>query len=58
MTGGLQSVAHFKCVICGNHFRGFGNNPAPIKKRGRCCDWCDGSVVIPERIRLVMEMRK
>lgn len=37
------------CVICKNKFVGFGNNPRPLKERGRCCDDCN-SLVIQARI--------
>ena len=45
----------FKCCICGYTFTGFGNNPWPFddKKDSRCCDTCNYSKVIPERIRLL-----
>lgn len=37
------------CSICGEEYFGFGNNAEPVND-GRCCDICDGSVVIPRRI--------
>ena len=43
------------CIICGGEIgEGWGNNPEPIKdyNEGRCCDTCNFTVVIPERIRL------
>lgn len=40
----------FKCCICGQTSIGFGNNPAPVKNNGRCCDVCNLTVVIPARI--------
>lgn len=33
------------CCICGKRFKGFGNNPDPIKKEGRCCDECNKKVI-------------
>jgi len=39
-----------KCCICGKRFEGFGNNPAPLKKTGRCCDNCNINV-IAERMK-------
>lgn len=39
-----------KCVICGKEIRGYGNNPAPVKSSGRCCDDCNKKVVIPARL--------
>lgn len=41
-----------KCCICGEHFEGWGNNPAPVMERGECCEFCNRSVVIPTRIEL------
>lgn len=37
------------CCICGTEFYGYGNNPAPVKSEGRCCDRCNLAVVIPAR---------
>ena len=34
------------CCICGCHFEGFGNNPAPLSEEGRCCDKCNDKVII------------
>ena len=39
-----------KCCICGKKFKGYGNNPYPVKKYGTCCDQCNMEVVIPERV--------
>lgn len=36
-----------KCCICGSRFEGYGNNPYPVKKKGRCCNHCNNFVVIP-----------
>ena len=41
-----------KCVICGEPFYGFGNDPAPVKNTGRCCDDCNSSIVVPARYYL------
>lgn len=51
----LRKHPHYKaqaCVICGETFVGFGNNPAPVKSldEGKCCDMCNDIVVIPSRI--------
>ena len=41
----------FKCVICKKTIKGqYGNNPAPVKVRGKCCDECNWKVVIPTRL--------
>lgn len=39
------------CCICGKQFNGYGNNPEPVKTTGVCCDHCNFTVVIPERIK-------
>lgn len=44
---------NYKCVICGKVFTGWGNNPEPVKHKGRCCDECNINVVVPMRIRLM-----
>jgi hypothetical protein len=41
------------CVICGVNFTGYGHNPAPVSYKGRCCDSCNSSEVIPARIKNV-----
>lgn len=38
------------CCLCGETYQGFGNNAEPIMD-GRCCDACNASKVIPERIK-------
>ena len=43
-----------KCVICGKEIIGYGNNAEPVSK-GRCCDVCNITVVIPERLRLIKQ---
>ena len=39
-----------KCVICGKEYIGYGNNAEPAAE-GRCCDECNWTVVIPERLK-------
>jgi len=43
------------CVICGEEYEGYGNNPYPVKEEGECCDKCNLKVVVPERIRQLEE---
>jgi hypothetical protein len=52
------------CSICGlkiepHPVSGWagGNNARPVND-GRCCDDCDNTIVIPHRIRLIIESRK
>jgi hypothetical protein len=40
------------CCLCGRRYRGFGNNPAPLKNSGRCCDDCNEAIVFPTRLYL------
>jgi len=42
------------CCICGKEYEGFGNNPAPYKNKGRCCDKCDRDYVLPSRMYLTI----
>jgi len=41
------------CVICKKKFMGKGNNPYPIKKKGKCCDECNLKEVVPTRINIM-----
>ena len=45
----LLSKDH-NCSICGTAFKGYGNNPAPVRNEGRACDSCNTTEVIPARI--------
>lgn len=40
------------CCICGEKFKGWGNNPWPVVEdpEARCCDYCNDTKVIPARI--------
>lgn len=42
------------CCICGKEYTHWGNNALPISD-GRCCDVCDNTSVIPERIKRIKE---
>jgi len=46
-----------KCVICGKKIDGYGNNAMPLKK-GRCCDECNITKVIPARFKEINEVIK
>lgn len=46
-----------RCVICGKEIEGHGNNAEPVKK-GKCCDKCNNSVVIPERMKAIKKLDK
>lgn len=44
-----------KCCLCGGEYNGYGNNPEPLKK-GRCCDKCNITKVVPARMKVFQEM--
>ena len=43
------------CCICGGTWEGYGNNPDPVKQKGRCCDECNILYVIPARMKALEE---
>ncbi len=49
----------FVCCLCKNKCMGwgdnneYGNNPAPLKHKGECCDTCNDTKVIPARIHVI-----
>ena len=45
-----------KCVFCKQPIIGYGNNAEPIR-HGRCCDYCDATIVIPGRIAILLNNR-
>ena len=48
-----------KCCICGQEIiDGFGNNPWPVKDKGKCCDLCNMSVVIKARLNMLNNKKK
>ena len=44
----MKKVKTQKCSICGHRFEGFGHNAYPINE-GRCCNMCQGRIVMPIR---------
>lgn len=48
------------CCICGKEITNYGNNAYPYGTTGndRCCDECNITKVIPERIRLTSKKEK
>ncbi len=43
-----------KCSICKDEIKGHGNNAQPINS-GKCCDKCNTTKVIPERIKKLFD---
>lgn len=48
----------FRCCICREYSRGYGNDPRPIKDKGKCCDTCYFREVSPEKLKLIKERVK
>jgi len=46
-----------KCCLCGGDAGDYGNNAKPLKT-GWCCDLCNETKVIPERIKRIRETGK
>ena len=42
------------CCLCGGEFEGYGNDPAPLKESGECCDRCNAEKVIPARLEAAL----
>lgn len=42
------------CCLCGGEFDGYGNDPAPLKESGECCDRCNAEKVLPTRFEAVL----
>ena len=42
------------CCLCGEEFEGYGNNPAPVKESGECCDRCNAEKVITARLEALL----
>ena len=53
----------FVCCLCGvsvpnTGFWRFGNNPYPCASKGRCCNECNATKVIPARVAQMFRPRK
>ena len=48
------------CCICGAECTGWGNNPYPVvnDEDARCCDGCNGTVVLPARITAMYRVKE
>jgi hypothetical protein len=46
-----MAKAIHECPLCGQEFKGHGNNPAPLNVKGSVCDDCNLDYVIPARLR-------
>lgn len=54
----------FKCVYCEKEFEGYGNNPditwddKEWKENDRCCDTCSEEIVVPSRIKNMINRKE
>ena len=46
----------YRCVLCGKEVEGYGNNPAPLAQKGKCCKDCFMSKVLPKRMEDVFTL--
>ena len=46
------------CILCKRPYTGYGHNPAPITKEGRCCYTCNMIKVVPIRMEIIMRFRQ
>lgn len=56
----IESNQVYTCCICGKTFTGWGNNPWPVveDENARCCDACNGIVVVPARITMMYNKKE
>ena len=47
----------FRCCICKKRFNGYGNNPWPLKERGKCCNSCNEDVILA-RLALMIRSKE
>lgn len=45
-----------RCIFCGKEIKGYGNNPEPVERVGKCCDSCNLSIVVPARMELLKDI--
>ncbi|HCX21797.1 MAG TPA: hypothetical protein DHN29_07770, partial [Cytophagales bacterium] len=45
----IYQAAWYICVLCNEHWRGYGHSPAPLSNEGVCCDICNDKVLIARR---------
>lgn len=41
----MTNPKKYDCVLCKKECEGYGNNPAPLSGKGKCCDDCNRKVV-------------
>ena len=48
----------FECVLCGEKFNEYGNNPYPLAEEGECCDSCNNDVIAARIEAMIAEKNK
>jgi hypothetical protein len=46
----IALIPNTKCGICEVVFKGYGNDPSPLKAGSKVCDTCYREYVMPERL--------
>ena len=47
---------YWSCCYCLEWFSGFGNNPDTERDDDECCNLCNSTVVIPQRLQAMQSM--
>ena len=62
----MEDLKPLECVLCGDEilpqvnpkdgkvFWKGGHNPAPLADEGKCCNWCNKTLVLAARIKATM----
>ena len=62
----MEDLEPQDCVLCGDEilpqvnpengkvFWRWGHNPAPLADEGKCCDWCNKTLVLAARLKATM----
>ena len=58
MTKEKKKEKTTKCIICNNHFTGYGHNPEPLESSHfKCCDNCNITQIVPYRIYKLTDIK-
>jgi hypothetical protein len=58
MTTKSKKLPKYTCCLCNHKNIGYGNNPAPINRTGRCCDYCNTTLVLPVRVKIAFSFKE
>jgi len=61
----MTKPEELKCCICNGPVepwyqgsKGYGHSPYPLKSKGRCCNTCNDTRVVPTRIALTFSRQR